>query len=83
MKITIHPHALQRMKERGALEHEIHDTVNHGERFPAKLGRSGFRKNFSFNGMLLNKKYSMKQIEVFAVHENDGWTVITVIVKYY
>jgi hypothetical protein len=47
------------------------------------MGRSGFRKNFPFSGIWLKRKYSMKQIEVFAVHENDEWVIITVIVKYY
>ena len=49
MDIRFHPHALERMKERGAIESEVIEAVNNGERFPAKHGRSGFRRNFSFN----------------------------------
>ena len=44
--IKIHSHALQRMVERGATTEEVYATVEHGETFPAKFGRSGFRRNF-------------------------------------
>jgi hypothetical protein len=32
MKIRFHPHALERMKERGARKKEIISTVKHGEK---------------------------------------------------
>ena len=57
-------------------------TVEDGERFPAKFGRTGFRRNFPFDGIWNGKRYSTKQIEAYAVDEN-GWFVITVIVKFY
>ena len=50
MKIRFHPHALERIIERGATEDEVRATVESGERFPAKFERVGFRRNFPFNG---------------------------------
>jgi len=38
------------MTERGATEAEVIATVENGERFEAKFGRTGFRRNFSFDG---------------------------------
>jgi len=81
--VNIHPHALVRLTERGALESEVLDTVRSGERFIAKHGRSGFRLNFVFNGHRNNKYYTTKQIEAYAVLENETWIVITVIVKFF
>lgn len=82
MLIRIHPHAAERAIERGATEQEIQETVSSGEHFPAKFGRSGFRRNFHFGSEWNGKWYASKQIEAYAVKE-DGWLVITVIVKYF
>mgnify|MGYP001572453060 CR=1 FL=1 len=83
MNIVIHPHAQDRMRERGAKESEVIATIELGERFPAKFGRTGFRHTFSFNSIWSGKTYQKKQIEVFAVDEADTWIVITIIVKYF
>lgn len=82
MSIRLHPHALDRLAERGATESEVIVTVESGERFPAKFGRAGFRRNFQFDGEWHGKRYATKQIEAYAVDE-DGWLVITVIVKFF
>lgn len=37
------------MQERGATEREVRATVQHGEKCPAKFGRTGFRRNFRFD----------------------------------
>ena len=81
MTIDIHPHALGRLAERGATEQEVNDTVREGEPCPGKFGRTGFRRNFAYNGQWRGRQYATKQIEAFAVPEN-GWLVITVIVKF-
>lgn len=47
MAIRLHPHALSRLVERGTTEAEMIATVRNGERFTAKFGRVGFRKNFA------------------------------------
>jgi hypothetical protein len=83
MRIDLHPHARQRLLERGASEQEVIDTVAKGETFPAKFGRTGFRLNLQFDGSWRGKDYSTKQIEAYAVEEQDRWLVITVIVKYF
>jgi hypothetical protein len=58
-------------------------TVQEGERFAAKFDRAGFRRDFRFDGLWRGRSYSMKQIEAFAIWENDDWLVISVIVKYF
>lgn len=82
MKIRVHPHAIERMRERGATEEEVRTTVSNGERFAAKYGRTGFRRNFSYGTTWNNKLYSTKQVEVYAMEE-DGWLVVTVVVKFF
>ena len=77
------PHARERMEERGVTEYEIINTVEEGEEFTAKFGRTGFRRNFEFGGVWRGKQYQTKQVEVFTVNENDRFIVITVIVKYF
>ena len=83
MKIKIHSHAQQRMIEKGAEEMEVIKTIEEGEKFPAKFGRIGQRRNFIFNNVWRNKKYSTKQLEVYGVEESDELIVITVLVKYF
>ncbi len=82
MTITIHPHALDRLAERGATKEEVITAVREGESFPAKYGRTGFRRNFAYNELWRGRRYATKQVEAFAVPEN-GWLVITVIVKFF
>jgi hypothetical protein len=81
--VKLHPHAAERIGQRGATESEVIETVQSGETFPAKYGRTGFRHNFSFNGFWQGKHYSSKQVEAYAVREADDWTVITVITRYF
>jgi hypothetical protein len=49
--VDIDPHARERIIERGATENEVVATISAGERFTAKYGRAGFRRNFAFGGM--------------------------------
>ena len=82
MTTRLHPHTQERLAERGATEAEVLATVEGGERFPAKLGRTGFRRNFAFDGEWRGRRYATKQVEAYAVEE-DGWLVLTVIVRYF
>ncbi len=82
MEVRLHPHALERLAERGATEEEVRATVAEGEQFPGKYGRTGFRRNFPFEGIWNSRSYANKQVEVYAVQE-DGWLVITVMVKFF
>ncbi|MCP9456385.1 MAG: DUF4258 domain-containing protein [Nitrospira sp.] len=50
MEVRLHPHALERLQERGGTEQEVKLTVETGERFEAKFGRTGFRRNFPLAG---------------------------------
>lgn len=83
MAIRLHPHARERLPERGATEAEVLATVAGGETFPAKLGRTGFRRNFAFGGVWRGQHYASKQILAYAVLEQGDWLVITVITKYF
>jgi hypothetical protein len=60
--VRLHPHAKERLIERGATENEVIATVKEGETFPAKYGRTGFRRNFSFNGKWNNMRPSRSRL---------------------
>jgi hypothetical protein len=62
---------MERLSERGATEDEVHATVLGGESFPAKFGRTGYRRNFRFDSVWRARHYAMKQVEAFAVREGD------------
>ena len=83
MAVLLHPHARERMVERGATEAEVIAAVEAGERFSARFGRTGFRRNFRFDSVWRGRYYGTKQIEAFAVQEGNNWLVITVITRYY
>jgi uncharacterized protein YuzE len=42
MKVSLHPHAKERLAERGTTEAEVVATITGGEQFPAKFGRAVF-----------------------------------------
>lgn len=48
------------MAERGASQDEVGITVSMGERFPAKYGRTGFRRNFVFGDTWMGFHYESK-----------------------
>ena len=73
MQVRLHPHAQSRLAERGATETEVVATVTAGEQFPAKYDRTGFRRNFAFDAEWRGRLYATKQVEAYAVPEEDGW----------
>ena len=81
--MRIHPHARDRMQERGAADEEVESAIREGERFPVKFGRQGFRRNFPFNAEWQGRRYATKQLEVIAVYEDGDWLAISLIVKYF
>lgn len=81
--VRLHPHARERVQERGATEEEIQATVAQGEQFPAKFGRTGFRRNFQFEQEWRGRHYRTKQVEAYAIQEGADWLVITVITRYF
>ena len=50
-----------------------------GEPFPAKFGRTGFRRNFRFDQHRHGRQYHTKQVEAYAVQEGPDWLVIIVV----
>ena len=82
MEVRLHSHARERAEERGATVDEVIATLEGGEPFPAKFGRTGFRRNFAFGGRWRGRQCATKQVEAYAVEET-GWLVITVIVRYF
>jgi hypothetical protein len=83
MIVRIHPHARQRMRERGATTAEIQQTIDSGVAAPVKFGRTRFRRVFSFSALWNGKHFASKQIDAFAAKIPGGWLVVTVIVKYF
>jgi hypothetical protein len=74
---------MERLLERGANESEVVLTVEEGETFTAKFGRTAFRRNFPFDGIWRRKHYGTKQIEAIAVLEGEDWLVLTIVTKYF
>ena len=83
MKVVLHPHASDRLRERGIVREEVMTTVLEGERVSAKYGRAGFRRNFNYGHPWRGKVYAIKQVEVFAVEESGHWLVLTAIARYF
>lgn len=83
MTVRFHPHAQARIIERGTNEEEVLATVEHGEKFSAKFGRTGFRRNFLFENHWRGRYYKTKQVEAYAVKEGADWLVITIITRYF
>lgn len=82
MDIQIDPHTLERAEERGASEEEIRDVVETGLTIPAKYGRLGRAKVFTFEQRRQNKYYEQKRVEVFYTVEEDVIVTVTVYVFY-
>ena len=64
-------------------KNDVITTVEHGEMFPPKFGRVGFRRNFHYNELWRGKHFATRQVEAIAVREGGDWLVVTVIVKFY
>jgi hypothetical protein len=83
MAIRLHPHARERLAERGATETEVVATVSQGSSFAAKFGRTGFRRNFPFGEHWHGSYYANKRVVAYAVREGQDWLVITVVTKFF
>lgn len=83
MRIDIDPHATDRAKQRGTNEQQIRAAIEHGEQFPAKDGRMGFRRNFTFAGMHNGKYYETIQLAVIAQEMPYGWLAVTAITRFF
>jgi hypothetical protein len=83
MAILIHPHARERMDERGTTEAEGRTTIKEGEKFFAKFRRVGFRHEFSFESDRDGKFFRVKQVIVYGVEEGRDFIGVTVVVRYF
>jgi hypothetical protein len=81
--VRLHPHAVARAAERGVTDAEVAATVRTGEDAPAKHGRTLFRRNFAGPWDWRGRRFDSKQVEAYAVWEDDTWLVITVIARYF
>ena len=79
----IHPHALQRMEERGASREEVRRTIEAGRVFPARFGRQKYGMTFSFGNYWRAQLYEHKHIEAYCVVDGEDIIVVTVVVKYF
>ena len=83
MNVRLHPHAAQRIRERGATRAEVIATVRTGRKIVAKFGRLKFTRRFAYGKQWLGRRYAFKEIDAIATREPKGWLVITVIVKFF
>ena len=70
------------MRERGATEAEVKETILTGEKLPAKKNRRAYRKNFVYNKLWGGHFYRIKQVMPIVVEE-EKIVVITVYVFYF
>lgn len=76
MEILIDPHTLERAEERGANEEKVKDVIETGFTIPAKYGRKGKAKIFTFDQTKLGKYYEQRRMEVSYIAEGNA--IITV-----
>ena len=76
-RIVLSPHARAQIVLRGATEAEARAAVLEGERLPARLTRTAFRKNFPFRSEWKGRYYETKQVMPIAVEEEDTVVVVT------
>ena len=84
-RITIPPHAAERMILRGATEHEVREVITDGSQDVAKSGRFASRKTFEFNAIspINQKPYAFKTVEAVWVDEPEEIVLVTVKVYYH
>lgn len=82
MIVRLHPHARERLAERGATEGEVMATVEQGERLPPSSAAPASEETFRLKGCG-GRRYATKQVEAYAVEDENAWLVITVVVKYF
>jgi hypothetical protein len=81
--IVFSQHALDQLRDRGALQEEIKLAIQGGEELPAKKGRKAFRKNFHFGSNWKGKRYEVKQVMPIVMEEDQEIVVVTVYVFYF
>jgi hypothetical protein len=73
MKVSLHPHAQDRLHERGATEEEVIATIERGERFPAKHGRTEFRCTFHSMASGITGNIRQNRLRRMPSRKMAGW----------
>ncbi|MCX8066736.1 MAG: DUF4258 domain-containing protein [Anaerolineae bacterium] len=81
--ILFSQHARIQMRERGATEEEVVETIRTGEEVPAKRGRRGYRRNFQYDRLWGGRHYLTKQVLVIVAEEAERLVVVTVYTFYF
>ena len=82
MDIQIDPHTLERAEARGTNEEGIKDVINTGFSIPAKYGRLGKAKVYTFQQRWRGTYSEQKRVEVIYTIEKDAVITVTVYVFY-
>ncbi len=80
MEIIIEPHTIIRIKERGATEEEVIETLENGNDIIGKYGRLGKENVFLFNRLHGKKYYEEKKLEVYYIVKDERIVTVTVYV---
>lgn len=81
-RIEFSEHARARMRERGASEQQVMETIHRGLREPAKHGRWLYSATFTLEVVWRERRYTERRISAIVVEEPDRDVVITVFVFY-
>ena len=76
-------HANQQMQFRGATEAEVTDAIRTTPWQPAENGRIECRKDFRFDSIWNDRRYTTKQVRPIFVEEPNEIVVVTVYVYYF
>lgn len=82
MEVRIDPHTLESARSRGVSENEIRETIATGSSIPARFGRLGRTKVFSFGKERLGRFYEDKGVEVIYTIEQGIVVTVTVYAFY-
>ena len=80
--IRFSSHAPGRMRQRGAADEEVMETIRTAPWTDAERGRRECRKDFPFNREWNGRVYASKQIRPVFVEEAQEIVVVTVYVYY-
>jgi hypothetical protein len=80
--IRFSSHARGRMRQRGATEDEVMETIRTAPWTDAERGRQECRKDFPFNREWNGRVYASKQVRPVFIEEAQEIIVVTVYVYY-
>lgn len=69
--------------ERGPTEVEVHETIRHGVREPARRGRFLYRMNFQYDAEWHGSVYRIKQVATVVAEQATEIVVVTVYTFYF